>query len=120
MERQACLNQREEHVFGRLEELAQYEKQLEIVKQKLEVEQTLLKEEKSNFALDVRTLATREEVWYCPEYVSSLTYGVILLITNLHAILLNTCSLSLRERACSTRSRRSCSFCKKSLRAGNM
>ncbi|CAA6653492.1 unnamed protein product [Spirodela intermedia] len=61
LERQACLNQREEHVFGRLEELAQFEKQLEIAKRNLEVEQTLLKEEKSNFALDVRALATREE-----------------------------------------------------------
>ncbi|MQL79482.1 hypothetical protein Taro_011929, partial [Colocasia esculenta] len=61
LERQTCLDQREEHIFGRLEELRQLEKQLETAKVNLEAERTCLKEEKSNFSLDVRALVTREE-----------------------------------------------------------
>ena len=62
LERESFLNQREEFLFKRLEELSALEKQLESVKQKIELEQKTLREERSNFDLDIRALVTREEV----------------------------------------------------------
>lgn len=59
---QALLNQREEYIFSRSQELNRLEKELEASKSNIEKELRALNEEKSNLELKLASLTTREEV----------------------------------------------------------
>ena len=59
---QALLNQREDFIFSRSQELNRLEKELEASKSNIETELSALNEEKLILELKVASLSTREEV----------------------------------------------------------
>ncbi|XP_073139818.1 uncharacterized protein [Henckelia pumila] len=61
LEGQGLLNQREEHVFTRTQELERFEKKLEDLKFRLEKDQRSLNEEKLSLELRASSLSAREE-----------------------------------------------------------
>ncbi|KAF6155517.1 hypothetical protein GIB67_017872 [Kingdonia uniflora] len=58
---QTLLNQREEYIFGKTQELIRLEKELEVSKANIEDELKALNEEKTNLGLNLAVLSTREE-----------------------------------------------------------
>ena len=59
---QASLNEREEYIFSRNQELNRLEKELEASRADFEKERRALKDEKSNIELTLASLTKREEV----------------------------------------------------------
>lgn len=66
IEKQSLLNQREQYILERLENLSQFEKKLEEEKSIFEGERKALTDERSKLDLNIAALAIREEVCiYC-------------------------------------------------------
>lgn len=62
LDAQASLNQREDHIFGRSQELAELEKGLESAKTTFEEERRAFEDKKSNLEIALALLTKREEV----------------------------------------------------------
>lgn len=62
LDAQVSLNQREEHIFARFQEIAELEKGLESAKTTVEEERKAFEDKKSNLEIALALLAKREEV----------------------------------------------------------
>lgn len=86
LDAQASLNQRDDHIFGRSQELAELEKRLESAKTTFEEERRAFEDKKSNLEIALASLAKREEVClYTHKYL-------------LFLVLLNTSTKSSRRQ----------------------
>lgn len=74
LDAQVSLNQREDHIFGRSQELAELEKGLESARTTFEEDRRAFEDKKSNLEIALASLAKREEVcirisicyfWFC-------------------------------------------------------
>lgn len=59
---QALLNQRDEYIFNKTQELKRFEKELDGLKQNIDKERAVLNEEKNVLLLKASSLSAREEV----------------------------------------------------------
>lgn len=59
---QALLNQRDEYIFNKTQELKRFEKELDELKQNIDKERAVLNEEKNVLVLKASSLSAREEV----------------------------------------------------------
>lgn len=91
---QALLNQREDYIFSRSQELNRLEKELEASRSNIENEFRALQEEKSNLELKVASLTAREEVGCSHPLLLFLGRGICLFS------LLNVPRMLSKEKLC--------------------
>ena len=76
LDAQASLNQREDHIFGKSQELAELQKGLESAKSTFEEERRAFEDRKSNLEIELASLARREEVCIHISFVSTVAQHV--------------------------------------------